>query len=78
MTSMQGILRVIGGMKMRPKKGRCPRCHGSKKIMLMCRDPQCGDGTWDHYCKLGQERLCPICKGTGKRTHKTQEGGQSK
>lgn len=50
----------------RVKPGVCPRCDGEKKIMLQCHDPQCNDGTWDHYCKLGIERKCPVCKGTGR------------
>lgn len=27
------------------------------RIPNVCPDPQCGDSTWDHECKLGGERL---------------------
>jgi hypothetical protein len=64
--SLTGLFRQLASSRPKAKPGKCPRCSGTKKIMLQCHDPQCNDGTWDHYCKLGRERKCPVCKGSGK------------
>lgn len=66
MTSLVGILRTMAKSRPRPRKGVCPRCDGQRFIYLVCHDPQCGDGTWDHYCKLGIRRRCQACRGTGR------------
>lgn len=43
------------------KMERCPDCGGDGKGH--CKDPQCGDSTWDHYC--GEGGTCSTCKGVG-------------
>jgi len=40
---------------------KCPDCYGDGRGH--CKDPQCGDSTWDHYC--GEGGTCLTCKGTG-------------
>lgn len=39
----------------------CRDCSGTG--VSRCRDPQCGDSTWDHYCDEGG--VCSTCDGTG-------------
>ena len=41
---------------------RCSRCGGTGEIDAYCRDPQCGDSTWDHECGEGGKEPCPVCQ----------------
>lgn len=46
----------------------CQKCggKGSIRTVTFCRDPQCGDSTWDHECG-DDERVdrCNACEGSG-------------
>jgi hypothetical protein len=40
----------------------CKKCSGEGWVDIRCRDPQCDDSTWDHYCTLDYIK-CVDCQG---------------